>query len=196
MKEKEEKTKGISDNEVYIIGSGIGDGGGGGSSWNRRLVLLAAISAALLAVVAGLWLYYGRVQGNVATSAANDSLSAKKDSQAIKPVLVSSNDFVYEMVEELPSYPGGMGELFGFLAGNIKYPEDAIAQGQEGRVMVSFVIKADGSISDVKVASGVCESLDREAVRVVKTMPKWTPGKQNGKAVNVRFSIPITFRLN
>ena len=102
---------------------------------------------------------------------------------------------VFDVVEEMPSFPGGQGALMQYLASNIKYPVVAQENGVQGRVIVSFVVERDGSISDVKVARSVDPSLDREAQRVVKSMPKWKPGKQNGSAVRVKYTVPVVFRL-
>ena len=91
--------------------------------------------------------------------------------------------------------PGGQTELMAYLGKNIKYPTIAQENGTQGRVIIQFVVERDGSISDVHVARGVDPYLDKEAVRVVKSMPKWLPGKQNGKAVRVKFTVPVMFRL-
>lgn len=101
-----------------------------------------------------------------------------------------------EVCEELPEYPGGMEELFAFLAKNIKYPVPALQAEQQGRVIVRFVVEQDGSITDLEVLKGVSPLLDAEAVRVVKSMPRWTPGKQKGQNVRVQFVLPVAFRLN
>ena len=102
---------------------------------------------------------------------------------------------VFDVVEEMPSFPGGQGALMQYLASNIKYPVVAQENGVQGRVIVSFVVERDGSISDVRVARSVDPSLDREAQRVVKSMPRWKPGKQNGSAVRVKYTVPVVFRL-
>ena len=102
---------------------------------------------------------------------------------------------VFDVVEEMPSFPGGQGALMSFLSSNIKYPVVAQENGVQGRVIVGFVVEKDGSISDVKVMRSVDPSLDREAQRVVKAMPKWKPGKQNGSAVRVKYTVPVVFRL-
>ena len=102
---------------------------------------------------------------------------------------------VFDVVEEMPSFPGGQGALMSYLASNIKYPVVAQENGVQGRVIVSFVVERDGSISDVRVARSVDPSLDREAPRVVKSMPRWKPGKQNGSAVRVKYTVPVVFRL-
>ena len=102
---------------------------------------------------------------------------------------------VFDVVEEMPSFPGGNGALMSYLNGNTKYPVVAQENGVQGKVIISFVVERDGSISDVKVARSVDPSLDREAQRVVKSMPKWTPGKQNGQTVRVKYTVPVVFRL-
>ena len=102
---------------------------------------------------------------------------------------------VFDVVEEMPSFPGGNGALMSYLNGNTKYPVVAQENGVQGKVIISFVVERDGSISDVKVARSVDPSLDREAQRVVKSMPRWTPGKQNGQTVRVKYTVPVVFRL-
>ena len=102
---------------------------------------------------------------------------------------------VFEVVEEMPSFPGGNAALMSYLNSNTKYPVVAQENGVQGRVIISFVVERDGSISDVKVARSVDPSLDREAQRVVKSMPRWTPGKQNGQTVRVKYTVPVVFRL-
>ena len=102
---------------------------------------------------------------------------------------------VFDVVEEMPSFPGGNVALMSYLNGNTKYPVVAQENGVQGKVIISFVVERDGSISDVKVARSVDPSLDREAQRVVKSMPRWTPGKQNGQTVRVKYTVPVVFRL-
>ena len=102
---------------------------------------------------------------------------------------------VFDVVEEMPSFPGGQGALMSFLNSNIKYPVVAQENGVQGRVIVGFVVERDGSITDVKIMRSVDPSLDREAQRVVKAMPRWKPGKQNGSAVRVKYTVPVVFRL-
>lgn len=101
---------------------------------------------------------------------------------------------IYEVVEQMPSFPGGQGALMQYLANNIKYPVVAQENGVQGRVVVSFVVERDGSITDVQVVRSVDPSLDHEAQRVVRSMPKWIPGKQNGKAVRVKYNVPVSFQ--
>jgi protein TonB len=102
----------------------------------------------------------------------------------------------YDVVEKMPQFPGGQAELFKFISENMKYPVDAQKKKIQGRVILSFVVNEDGSISDVHVVRKVYPSLDAEAIRVVKMMPKWQPGYQDGKAVKVRYVIPMTFKLD
>ena len=102
---------------------------------------------------------------------------------------------VFEVVEQMPSFPGGQSALMEWLSNNVKYPVVAQENGVQGRVVVSFVVERDGSITDVKVVRGVDPSLDREASRVVRAMPRWIPGKQNGSAVRVKYNVPVAFRL-
>ena len=102
---------------------------------------------------------------------------------------------IYDVVEEMPQFPGGTDALVTFLQNNIVYPPEAEEKGIEGRVVVTFIIEKDGSVNDVEVASPVHELLDSEAIRVVKSMKGWTTGKQNGKPVRVKYTLPITFRL-
>ena len=102
---------------------------------------------------------------------------------------------VFDVVEQMPSFPGGPSALMEWLSNNVKYPVVAQENGVQGRVVVSFVVERDGSITDVKVVRGVDPSLDREASRVVRAMPRWIPGKQNGSAVRVKYNVPVAFRL-
>ena len=114
---------------------------------------------------------------------------------AQKTVVSQKNDQVFDVVEQMPEYPGGMQALFEFLKENIKYPEDAQKQKVEGRVLAKFVVETDGSISNIEVVKHAFPSLDAEAVRVIQAMPKWSPGKQKGQAVRVKYVVPINFNL-
>jgi protein TonB len=102
---------------------------------------------------------------------------------------------VFDVVEQMPSFPGGDAALMQYLSSHIKYPVVAEENGIQGRVIATFVVERDGSITDVKVVKSVDPSLDKEAIRVLKSMPKWIPGKQNGAAVRVKYTVPVTFRL-
>ncbi len=102
---------------------------------------------------------------------------------------------VFQVVEEMPEFPGGMAECMKWLAQNIKYPAEAQEKGIQGRVIVQMVVEKDGTITHAKVVRGIDPLLDAEALRVVSNMPKWKPGKQNGEAVNVKYTLPVMFRL-
>ena len=102
---------------------------------------------------------------------------------------------VFESVEQMPQFPGGEAALMKFLANNIRYPERAQENNIQGRVVVRFVITKTGSISDVRVVRSKDKDLDKEAIRVVKSLPKFTPGKNNGQPVNVWYTLPINFKL-
>lgn len=102
---------------------------------------------------------------------------------------------IFTVVEDMPKFPGGDAELLQFIAKSIKYPVIAQENGIQGRVICAFVVNRDGSVVDAEVVRGVDPSLDKEAIRVINTMPKWTPGKQRGKPVRVKYTVPITFRL-
>jgi len=132
------------------------------------------------------------VKGN--DEAAGEVLKAKEVIAQPEPPKEEETK-VFDVVEQMPSFPGGPSALMQYLASNIKYPVVAEENGVQGRVIVTFVVEKDGSITDVRVVKSVDPSLDKEAQRVVKSMPKWIPGKQNGSAVRVKYTVPVTFRL-
>ena len=102
---------------------------------------------------------------------------------------------VFDVVEQMPQYPGGMPALFQYISKNIKYPAEAEKAGVQGRVIVTFVVEKDGNVSNAKVVKSINPTLDAEALRVVNGMPNWTPGMQNGEPVRVKYTVPVTFRL-
>ena len=102
---------------------------------------------------------------------------------------------VYDVVEEMPQFPGGPSALFEYLSNNLQYPVVAEENGVQGRVIVTFIVEKDGSISNAKVVKAVDPALDKEAIRLVESMPNWIPGKQNGEPVRVKYTVPVTFRL-
>lgn len=132
------------------------------------------------------------VEGN--DEVGGEVLKAKDDIKAPEPPKHEENK-IFTVVEQMPMYPGGDAALMQYLSSNIHYPAVAAENGVQGRVVVGFVVERDGSITDVNVMRSVDPSLDREAVRVVKNMPRWTPGKQNGSAVRVKYQVPVIFRL-
>ena len=104
-------------------------------------------------------------------------------------------DVIFQVVERMPEFPGGQAAMNRWLSDNIRYPVVAQEAGIQGRVILQFVVNADGSIVDIQVVRGVDPSLDREAIRVAQAMPRWSPGQQRGQAVRVMFTLPIHFRL-
>lgn len=121
----------------------------------------------------------------------------KKDVKVVAsaPQTVVSDDQTFSVVEQMPEYPGGMRAGLEFMARNLRYPTKAREAGKQGRVIVQFVVRKDGSLSDFKVLRPVDPWLDAEAIRVISTMPKWKPGMQDGKPVSVKFTLPVTFML-
>ncbi|MCK9500621.1 MAG: M56 family metallopeptidase [Lascolabacillus sp.] len=130
--------------------------------------------------------------------AANSSYAGEKDQslQEPPPVKKEVTEEIFVVVEQQPEYPGGQEAMMKFLSDSIVYPEEAKAKGIQGRVICNYVVMKDGSIDDVNVVRGVDPLLDAEAVRVLKSMPAWKPGKQRGQAVNVRYTLPLEFRLD
>ena len=110
--------------------------------------------------------------------------------------VVEEKKQAYDVVEEMPKFPGGMQALIQYLTKAIKYPEESEAKGEQGRVVCTFVVEADGKVSNTMIAKGVAPALDKEAERVVSSMPNWIPGKQNGQNVRVNYTLPITFVVN
>ena len=113
----------------------------------------------------------------------------------VAPIEEEEEDVIFVVVERQPEFPGGMVALNRFLHDNIRYPQIAMEHGIQGRVVLQFVVNTDGTIVDIQVVRGVDPHLDREAVRVVQSMPRWTPGEQRGRQVRVRFTLPVNFRL-
>lgn len=107
----------------------------------------------------------------------------------------SKDGVVFEVVEKMPEFPGGNAKLMEFLRDNIKYPEEAVEKGTQGRVIVQFVVNEDGVVTDPVVARSIDELLDEEAIRVIGLMPNWIPGQQKGQNVRVRYTVPVSFRL-
>ena len=133
------------------------------------------------------------VKAEEAKSVENSLKQLVLNTDSVSPV---KEKVIFQVVEEMPEYPGGMAECMKFLGKNVKYPVEAQENGIQGRVIVSFVVTDEGDIQDPVVVKGVDPLLDAEAVRVISMMPKWKPGKQRGKAVNVKFTLPVSFRLS
>lgn len=133
------------------------------------------------------------VKGN--DDANGEVLKAKEVITQPEPPKHVEENKVFDVVEQMPSFPGGPQALLQYLNNNVKYPVVAQENGVQGRVVISFVVEKDGSVTDVQVAKSVDPSLDKEAQRVVKSMPHWIPGKQNGSAVRVKYVVPVSFKL-
>jgi periplasmic protein TonB len=133
---------------------------------------------------------------SIADVKGNDELNGK-DIADLKQIVTQApaEEKIFEVVEQMPTYPGGQEALFEYLSKHIKYPVIAEENGIQGKVIVTFVVEKDGSITDITVVKSVDPSLDKEAKRVIGTMPHWIPGKQNGSSVRVKFTVPVTFRL-
>ncbi|MBQ1859049.1 MAG: energy transducer TonB [Paludibacteraceae bacterium] len=142
------------------------------------------------------------VEDNVETESIDINTEDDKETEVViaapveAPVEEEEEEVVFVVVESMPEFPGGQQALFKYLSDNIKYPVIAQENGIQGRVICQFTVNKDGSIVDIEVVrSGGDPSLDKEAVRVIKTMPKWKPGKQRGKPVRVKFTVPVSFKL-
>lgn len=133
------------------------------------------------------------MSGEINNGTHNKKISSSSYSKDFKIKDPKVENKVFESVEEMPSFPGGMSALMKYLADNVKYPVDAQENGLQGRVVVSFVVERDGSITNVQSVRSVYPSLDSEAVRVVEAMPRWKPGKLNGLPVRVKYNVPVTF---
>jgi protein TonB len=115
--------------------------------------------------------------------------------EPVKEVVDNGDDQIYTVVEQQPEFPGGMEAMMKFIQKNMKYPAQARRMGTEGRVFIGFVVNLDGHITDVSPIKGISVDCDKEAARVISMMPPWKPGKQNGRAVRVRFVLPVNFKL-
>ena len=142
------------------------------------------------------------VEDNVETESIEVNTEDDKEQEVViaapveAPIEEEEEEVVFVVVESMPEFPGGQQALFKYLSENVKYPVIAQENGIQGRVICQFVVNKDGSIVDVEVVrSGGDPSLDKEAVRVIKTMPKWKPGKQRGKPVRVKYTVPVNFKL-
>lgn len=127
-------------------------------------------------------------------------VSGKKKEVQQKKITVTKDSIpeetIFEVVEEMPEFPGGVNALMQYINKNIRYPIEAHEKNEEGRVVADFIVRKDGSISNIKIARSVSPSLDKETERIIENMPKWKPGKQRGKFVNVHFTVPVAFRLS
>jgi protein TonB len=145
----------------------------------------------LLEIVGGIeeeeWVTEGFVEPNFDGAAEDEDLVESNDTL--------DGDEIYQIVEEMPKFPGGEAELFHYISKNIHYPQKAREKGIQGRVFIGFIVEKDGSISNVRNLRGVDSELDAEAIRVVESMPRWKPGMHRGEPVRVSYQIPILFKL-
>lgn len=137
-----------------------------------------------------------KVAISIADVKGNDETNGK-DIADLKQVVTQAEPIeqVFDMVEQMPAFPGGPSELMKFIGEHMKYPTIAQENGTQGRVICQFVVGKDGQVRDVSVVRSLDPYCDKEAMRVIQTMPRWIPGKQNGKAVAVKYTVPIVFKL-
>lgn len=136
-------------------------------------------------------------EGKIDVGVVNDAVKAVQVVEEVKPEpkAAPEPEKIFEAVEQQASFPGGQGALMKWLSSNLRYPELAQQNNVQGKVIVKFTVEKDGSISNPVVVRGVDKALDKEAIRVVRKMPKWSPGKNNGAAVRSYFTLPVTFKL-
>lgn len=132
---------------------------------------------------------------SIADVKGNDDINGKDIADIKEKVTQDVEEKVWDVIEQMPEFPGGEAELMKFLSSNIKYPVIAQENGIQGKVIIGFIVSKTGVISDITVLRSLDPACDREAVRVVKLLPKWIPGKQNGENVNVRYTLPVAFKL-
>ena len=159
----------------------------------KGVVIKALLTLPLFAL-----LLFANCKSNENNTPKEKKIAATETENASSAVATTSQgeDEVYMSVEKTPEFPGGVNAMMDYLRGNLKYPESAKKNKQEGRVFIGFIVEKDGSVSNVKVLRGVCEELDSEAVRVVKSMPTWIAGRDKGEPVRVQYTLPIVFKLN
>lgn len=162
----------------------------------QRLKALAVLPLAAVAVIA----FASPKVENIAEGIAQQS--AKSEGLPEVTVVGYANTIapqdssdVFDVVEQMPEFPGGINGLMQYLMTNVKYPVDAQKSKTEGRVLVMFIVDREGNVTEPEILKSVSPSLDAEALRVVNAMPKWTPGKQKGKPVRVKYTLPIAFQL-
>ena len=159
-----------------------------------KYLLFAPLAGALL-MVSNIESVAREIGGQVPEVAeVQQKAEEAKASDATAPADTTKN-VVYDVTETMPQFPGGQGVMMKYLAANIKYPASAVKAKKQGRVIVAFVIQKDGSVTNARIVRSVDPELDAEALRIVKAMPNWTPGTQDGKPVDVNYTIPVVFSL-
>lgn len=160
--------------------------------YKLRLRQMAGTAIKVAGVAAGIVAMTACSDGNIQRTASDNVKQWR--TAVIKPTADPDSSKIFGAAEEMPSFPGGEKALMQYIKDNTYYPKEMCEGAAQGRVMVGFVINEDGSISDVKVLRNLTPELDEVAVKIVKGMPKWNPGKQNGKAVKTKYTVPVSFR--
>lgn len=160
--------------------------------YELRLRLMAGTAIKVAGVAAGIVAMTACSDGKIQRTVSDNAKQWR--TAVIKPTADPDSSKIFGAAEEMPSFPGGEKALMQYNKDNTYYPEEMCEGAAQGRVMVGFVINEDGSISDVKVLRSLTPECDEVAVKIVKGMPKWNPGKQNGKAVKTKYTVPVSFR--
>lgn len=160
--------------------------------YELRLRQMAGTAIKVAGVAAGIVAMTACSNGNIQRTVSDNAKQWR--TAVIKPTADPDSSKIFGAAEDMPSFPGGEKALMQYIKDNTYYPEEMCEGAAQGRVMVGFVINEDGSISDVKVLRSLTPELDEVAVKIVKGMPKWNPGKQNGKAVKTKYTVPVSFR--
>lgn len=160
--------------------------------YELRLRQMAGTAIKVAGVAAGIVAMTACSDGKIQRTASDNAKQWR--TAVIKPTADPDSSKIFGAAEEMPSFPGGEKALMQYIKDNTYYPEEMCEGAAQGRVMVGFVINEDGSISDVKVLRSLTPEFDEVAVKIVKGMPKWNPGKQNGKAVKTKYTVPVSFR--
>lgn len=160
--------------------------------YELRLRQMAGTAIKVAGVAAGIVAMTACSNGKIQRTVSDNAKQWR--AAIIKPTADPDSSKIFGAVEEMPSFPGGEKALMQYIKDNTYYPKELCEGAAQGRVMVGFVINEDGSISDVKVLRSLTPEFDEVAVKIVKGMPKWNPGKQNGKAVKTKYTVPVSFR--
>uniref|UniRef100_UPI0040258BFA energy transducer TonB n=1 Tax=Prevotella sp. TaxID=59823 RepID=UPI0040258BFA len=160
--------------------------------YELRLRQMAGTAIKVAGVAAGIVAMTACSSGKIQRTVSDNAKQWR--AAIIKPTADPDSSKIFGAAEEMPSFPGGEKALMQYIKDNTYYPKEMCEGAAQGRVMVGFVINEDGSISDVKVLRNLTPELDEVAVKIVKGMPKWNPGKQNGKAVKTKYTVPVSFR--
>lgn len=160
--------------------------------YELRLRQMAGTAIKVAGVAAGIVAMTACSDGKIQRTVSDNAKQGR--TAVIKPAADPDSSKIFGAAEEMPSFPGGEKALMQYIKDNTYYPKELCEGAAQGRVMVGFVINEDGSISDVKVLRSLTPEFDEVAVKIVKGMPKWNPGKQNGKAVKTKYTVPVSFR--